>query len=709
MIYKVAKEKKGITLIALVITIIVLLILAGITISMLFGENGLIIMAQKAKNEYEEAAKNEEQQLAGAFERNYVTYNGQLHVEGTNIVNQYGETIQLRGLSADNGRGIESLTHKYYNKDSLSSLKDWGANVFRIPVDTDEYYNGYVSDPNIINRVFEIADICIDLNMYVVIDWHTLYEGNPNVYVEESKEFFTKVANRYKDVPNILYEICNEPNGINTTWDEIKKYANEVIPIIKEQNNDAIVIVGTPYNSSNIDNVINSELEYENIMYTCHMYADNFNKEKFEKLKNSINSKIPVFITEWGCAAQGHTGTTLFGVANIIANYMNDNNISWCHFSMGEGDYPLALVKKGKWDDSLSEDILSESGKYIKRLLKNETVENISVMMEYKEDYAFWNKEYRDKITSIVIEDSIDEEKISNSIKSWNMSYIEDSKNVIAYIEYDKSQEGTYILHILGNGEVYTPPDSQNLFSNFINLRTVDFGKLNTSNTNNMAYMFYNNCEMREINLSNFNTSNVSFMEHMFENCSKLKNIDLSSFDTTKVYRLNGTFSGCTELASVNLTSFNTINVDGMSGMFAHCENLEQIDLSNFNTENVSSMRAMFAYCYKLKNIIFGDKYTTDNVTDMSSMFFGCELLSMLDLDKFHTNQVLKIDLMFSRCYELRELDFSSADFSNVSKFNDMFKDTNDKIIITVKDTASQTFIQNRLKESGITTTVQIK
>ena len=39
MIYKVAKEKKGITLIALVITIIVLLILAGITISMLFGEN----------------------------------------------------------------------------------------------------------------------------------------------------------------------------------------------------------------------------------------------------------------------------------------------------------------------------------------------------------------------------------------------------------------------------------------------------------------------------------------------------------------------------------------------------------------------------------------------------------------------------------------------------------------------------------------------
>ena len=43
------KNNKGITLIALVITIIVLLILAGITIAMLTGENGLLTNANKAK------------------------------------------------------------------------------------------------------------------------------------------------------------------------------------------------------------------------------------------------------------------------------------------------------------------------------------------------------------------------------------------------------------------------------------------------------------------------------------------------------------------------------------------------------------------------------------------------------------------------------------------------------------------------------------
>lgn len=53
------KSNKGITLIALVITIIVLLILAGVSISMLVGENGIITQAQKAKNETERAAQKE--------------------------------------------------------------------------------------------------------------------------------------------------------------------------------------------------------------------------------------------------------------------------------------------------------------------------------------------------------------------------------------------------------------------------------------------------------------------------------------------------------------------------------------------------------------------------------------------------------------------------------------------------------------------------
>ena len=53
----------AITLIALIITIIVLLILAGVTLNMVMGENGIITKAQLAKEETNEAQKNEEENL----------------------------------------------------------------------------------------------------------------------------------------------------------------------------------------------------------------------------------------------------------------------------------------------------------------------------------------------------------------------------------------------------------------------------------------------------------------------------------------------------------------------------------------------------------------------------------------------------------------------------------------------------------------------
>ena len=60
---KIIKNKTGITLVALVVTIVILLILAGITIATLFGENGIIKMAQKAKDETEKAQEETEKQL----------------------------------------------------------------------------------------------------------------------------------------------------------------------------------------------------------------------------------------------------------------------------------------------------------------------------------------------------------------------------------------------------------------------------------------------------------------------------------------------------------------------------------------------------------------------------------------------------------------------------------------------------------------------
>ena len=59
----IRKQNTGITLIALIITIIILLILAGISISLLVGENGLLEKAYYAKEEYQKGAEKEEKDL----------------------------------------------------------------------------------------------------------------------------------------------------------------------------------------------------------------------------------------------------------------------------------------------------------------------------------------------------------------------------------------------------------------------------------------------------------------------------------------------------------------------------------------------------------------------------------------------------------------------------------------------------------------------
>ena len=75
------KNNKGITLIALVITIIVLLILAGITIAILTGDNGLLTRTTTAKQKTEEAGVIENIRLAyqsakiGEYAENGKTFN----------------------------------------------------------------------------------------------------------------------------------------------------------------------------------------------------------------------------------------------------------------------------------------------------------------------------------------------------------------------------------------------------------------------------------------------------------------------------------------------------------------------------------------------------------------------------------------------------------------------------------------------------------
>ena len=306
-------------------------------------------------------------ELTNIFNKSpYVSYNGFLKVKDSKLVNQYNREIQLKGLSSHGIQWYSDLV-TYENMQYLK--ENWNINVFRIAMYTSE--NGYINNPDITKeKVIQIADNAISLDLYVIIDWHILSDGNPNTYKEQAKEFFNEISEKYKDVPNIIYEICNEPNGNSVTWDnEIKPYAEEIIPIIRKNSPKSIIIVGTPSWSRDLDKVVNNKLEHENILYSCHFYSGSHLNEIKTKLEIALNNKLPVFVSEWGTTNYTGDGAVYPSETYELIELLNSNNISWVNWSFCNKNEGSAILSPSYSLNSNIDENLSESGKLVKELL----------------------------------------------------------------------------------------------------------------------------------------------------------------------------------------------------------------------------------------------------------------------------------------------------------------------------------------------------
>lgn len=292
-----------------------------------------------------------------------VSKNGQLRVSGNQLVNQAGEAIQLKGMSS---HGLQWFG-QFSNYDSMKWLRDnWGMTVFRAAMYTQD--GGYINDPSQKNKVKQAVQNAIDLGIYVIIDWHVLGEQDPNVYKQQAKGFFSEMASLYKDYPNVIYEICNEPNGSATTWnDKIKPYAEEVIPVIRSIAPGSIIIVGTGTWSQDVHDAANNPLYYSNIMYTTHFYAGTHGQWLRDRIDYARSKGIAVFITEWGTSDASGDGGPFLAESKVWTDFMQDRKISWANWSLCDKSEVSAALMPGAspyggWSDAQ----LTASGKFVK-------------------------------------------------------------------------------------------------------------------------------------------------------------------------------------------------------------------------------------------------------------------------------------------------------------------------------------------------------
>ncbi|MBO5138316.1 MAG: BspA family leucine-rich repeat surface protein, partial [Bacilli bacterium] len=228
------------------------------------------------------------------------------------------------------------------------------------------------------------------------------------------------------------------------------------------------------------------------------------------------------------------------------------------------------------------------------------------------------------KITKI--EFKVDEEIPTTAIDSWDVSQNQD-ESVMAYIEDDKTGNGTYKVTIVGDGNVTANENSSGMFSGFRNLKELDLSNLDTSQVTNMQGMFASCNSLTSIDLSNINLSNVTNMEAMFASCNSLTSIDLSNINLSNVTNMEAMFASCNSLTSIDLNNKDLSNVTSMSNMFMGDSNLTRVNFSNINLSSVTNMSGMFGGCSNLTSMDLSNT-NLSSVTNMSGMFGGCNNLT---------------------------------------------------------------------------------
>lgn len=296
-------------------------------------------------------------------EGSFVAKHGQLRVKRTQLCDESGKPVLLRGFSTHDLKNYS----KFANADAVEFLaRNWNVTVIRAAL----YVGSFRDDPSLERYVDELVNACEKSGIYCIIDWHILYEKNPSLTTVEAQEFFARKAQQYAAKKHVIYEICNEPNGDDVKWEkDVKPFAQAVIPVIRKYDPDSVIIVGTPTWSQDVDIAAKSPLAYYNVMYAFHFYAGTHGSDVKAKLRATYD-RLPVFCSEWGTTLSTGDGGPFEEKSSEWLSLVESMGVSWCNWSLSDAKEASAILKpgadpKGGW----TTDDLTPSGLYVRERL----------------------------------------------------------------------------------------------------------------------------------------------------------------------------------------------------------------------------------------------------------------------------------------------------------------------------------------------------
>lgn len=297
-----------------------------------------------------------------------VEYYGELRVSGNQIISENtGRNAQVTGMSFF----WCNWGSKYYKASYVEKMVDeFDCEIVRASYGID----GSVPYPE--SRTADIktlVEAAIDNGVYVIIDWHA---HDAHLNSAEAVKFFSMMAKEYGEYDNVIFEIYNEPTQV--AWSEVKTYAEQVIPAIREHS-DNLIIVGTPTWSQDVDKAAADPIDDDNVAYTLHFYAGTHKDWLRDRAERAMKDGIALFVTEWGSVNADGNGKADKQSTLEWVNWCNKNGLSMCNWAVNDKDEGSSIFNP---DDSLT-----ETGKFIKSLITERNARSewrTGVPYEYK-------------------------------------------------------------------------------------------------------------------------------------------------------------------------------------------------------------------------------------------------------------------------------------------------------------------------------------
>ncbi|MBR4622550.1 MAG: glycoside hydrolase family 5 protein [Ruminococcus sp.] len=289
---------------------------------------------------------------------------GALNVSGRVLIDKNGSEIVLRGAST---HGI-AWYPQFVSTEAFLTLRDnWGCNCVRVALYTHEYH-GYCMGGNkqeLYRLVQKAIDAACELGLYIIVDWHVLSERDPMVYSEEAVRFFSQLSREYSDCGNVLYEICNEPNG-PADWQCIRHYADLIIPVIRQHSPRAVILVGTPSWCQEVDKPLESPIECDNIMYSLHFYAATHKQPLRDRAEKALKAGLPVFIDEFNISDAYGSGAIDENEAGKWLELIEKYRLSAVCWSLCNSAESSSMIRSDcRKLSGWTRDDLSDSGKWM--------------------------------------------------------------------------------------------------------------------------------------------------------------------------------------------------------------------------------------------------------------------------------------------------------------------------------------------------------